>query len=266
MWQTPLAIAVAFPRSRLRDAAIYGAQMWAYVAHYEMPNDDPDGLLARVRVDYPIAVDRVIGAGEIPNVRLQRFLGRPGTVRRHDTFLSWVHWSWFFFPHGTIAYILVRHRGEFERSAVMMAATFDVGCVVYWILPTAPPWWARRDDGDGRVRRIMVEAGERFWGRLWEPLYDSLGGNPFAAMPSLHFATSVTAARLLARTGRVAGTLGWSYAATLGFALVYLGEHYVVDLLAGLALAEGVRRAEPAAGPALRSLQEAVQRLEPRGG
>jgi membrane-associated phospholipid phosphatase len=260
-WQAPVALAWALPRTRGRDAAIYALQMWAYVAHYEMPNDDPEGLLARVRIDYPIAVDRVIGAGEIPNVRLQRFLGRPGTVRPHDTFLSWVHWSWFFFPHGTIAYILMRHRDKYERSAVLMAATFDLGCVVYWVLPTAPPWWA----GRGRVRRIMVEAGERFWGRLWEPLYDSLGGNPFAAMPSLHFATSVTAAHLLSDTGRVAGVLGWTYASTLGFALVYLGEHYVVDLLAGLALAEGVRRAEPALAPALRSLQQAVQRLEPRG-
>jgi membrane-associated phospholipid phosphatase len=264
-WQTPLAVALAFPRTRLRDAAIYGAQMWAYVAHYEMPNDDPEGLLARVKVDYPIAVDRVIGAGEIPNVRLQRFLGKPGAVRAHDTFLSWVHWSWFFFPHGTITYILLRHRDEYERSAVLMAATFDIGAVVYWLLPTAPPWWARREAKDGHVRRIMVEAGERFWGARWEPLYDSLGGNPFAAMPSLHFATSVTAAHLLARIGPRAGAFGWSYAATLGFALVYLGEHYVVDLLAGLALAEGVRRAEPVAGPALRSLQQAVQRLEPLG-
>jgi membrane-associated phospholipid phosphatase len=264
-WQTPFAIALAFPRTRLRDAAIYGAQMWAYVAHYEMPNDDPEGLLARVHVNYPIAVDRVLGAGELPSVRLQRSLGRAGTVRPHDTFLSAVHWSWFFFPHGTITYVLVRHRQRYERSAVLMAATFDIGCVVYWLLPTAPPWWARRDSPNGRVRRIMVEAGERVWGKLWEPLYDSLGGNPFAAMPSLHFATSITAAHLLSDTGRLAGALGWTYAGTLGFALVYLGEHYVVDLLAGLALAEGVRLAEPALGPRLRTLQQAVQRLEPRG-
>ena len=47
------------------------------------------------------------------------------------------------------------------------------------------------------VRRIMVEAGKQFWGRLWKPLYDSLGRNPFAAMPSLHFGTSVMAAHVL---------------------------------------------------------------------
>ena len=55
-------------------------------------------------------------------------------------------------------------------------------------------------------------------------------------MPSLHFATSLMAALLLAETGVVPGALGASYAATLGFALVYLGEHYAVDLLGGAAL------------------------------
>ena len=259
-----MTLALAFPRTRARDAALYAMQMWAYYAHYEMPNDDPEELLGRVRVEYPIAIDRAIGLGEIPTVRLQRALGRPGSVRAHDTVLSWIHWAWFFVPHATVAYVLLRHRGRYGRSAVRMAATFDAGAVVYWLLPTAPPWWARRESEHARVRRIMVEAGEQFWGSRWEPLYDSLGGNPFAAMPSLHFATSVTAARVLADTGRVAGTLGWAYALALGFALVYLGEHYVVDLAAGLALAESVRRAEPAAEPGLRAVQRALQTLEPR--
>jgi membrane-associated phospholipid phosphatase len=264
VWQVPVSLAIAVPRSRLRDAALYGMQMWAYYAHYEMPNDDPGQLLRRVRVGYPIAVDRVIGLGEIPTVRLQRALGRPGRVRRHDTFLSWIHWLWFFFPHTTMVYVLLRHRERFGRSATLVAGTFDAGLFVYWTVPTAPPWWARRESKDAPVRRIMVEAGEQFWGTRWGPLYDSLGGNPFAAMPSLHFATSVTAARVLTDTGRVAGALGWTYAATLGFALVYLGEHYVIDLIAGLALAEAVRRGEPRLEPTLRRIQRSLQTLEPR--
>ena len=81
-------------------------------------------------------------------------------------------------------------------------------------------------------------------------------------MPSLHFATSVMAARLLAETGPVAGAVGWIYAGTLGTALVYLGEHYAIDLLAGLALTEGVRRAAPRATPALLSFSRGVQALE----
>ena len=120
---------------------------------------------------------------------------------------------------------------------------------------------------DGRtpeLRRMMVEYGEQFWKSGWAPLYGFLGGNPLAAMPSLHFATSVTAAHVLTDSRAAAAPLGWAYAATLGLALVYLGEHYVVDLAAGLALAEGVRRGTPAAAPLARAVSSAVRFLERR--
>ena len=150
-----------------------------------------------------------------------------------------------------------------------MYATFDLGLVGYWAIPTAPPWYAAQkglmDDGiTPELRRMMVEYGEHFWGSGWGPLYGLLGGNPLAAMPSLHFATSVMAAHLLAETGPVAGAIGWAYASTLGLALVYLGEHYVTDLAAGLALTEGIRRATPAARPLLMRVSAAVQALEAR--
>jgi membrane-associated phospholipid phosphatase len=111
---------------------------------------------------------------------------------------------------------------------------------------------------------MMVEYGEQFWRHRWTPLYGVLGGNPLAAMPSLHFATSVTAARVLAGTGRAAGVFGWAYAATLGLALVYLGEHYVVDRAAGAALAETVRRGTPLLAPLAKRLSRAVQTIEAR--
>ena len=261
-WQAPFAIAIAFPRSKPRDAAIYTAQMLAYLAHYAMPYDDEEALMRRLHVDYPVRIDRVIGLGEVPTLRLQRLLGRPGEIQPFDTMLSAVHWAWFLVPHGTVAYVLVRHNHQFESAAVRIAATFDLGLLGYWGLPTAPPWWALRDARPDPARRMMLEAGERFWGRLWQPLYDLLGGNPFAAMPSLHFGTSVMAAHVLSDVGRVQGTLGWAYASTLGFALVYLGEHYVIDLLAGLALAESVRRLGPHAAPLLRRIAAEVERLE----
>jgi hypothetical protein len=264
-WQTPLAVALAFPRTRVREAAVYATQMWAYIVHYEMPSDDPDALRRRVRVDYPIRVDRLIGMGEVPTVRLQRALGRRDEIRPHDTALSAIHWAWFFWPHVVVAYVLVRHPERYGRSAALMAATFDTGAVFYHVIPTAPPWWAGNTGSLPHVRRIMTEAGERFWGRYWTRLYDSLSGNQLAAMPSLHFATSVMAAHVLSDVGRVPGAVGWSYAALLGFALVYLGEHYVVDLAAGAALAETVRRAEPAGRPVARALSGIVRRLEPAG-
>ncbi len=58
------------------------------------------------------------------------------------------------------------------------------------------------------VRRMMVEYGEHFWRDGWGSLYSVFGGNPLAAMPSLHFATSVMAALLLAEVGPLPGALG----------------------------------------------------------
>ena len=110
----------------------------------------------------------------------------------------------------------------------------------------------------------MREHGQAVWKGAWGPLYDVLGGNPLAAMPSLHFATSVMAAHVLSDAGPAHGALGWAYAGTLGFALVYLGEHYVIDLVAGLALAEGVRRQGHRAAPVLRAVNRTIQQLEAR--
>jgi membrane-associated phospholipid phosphatase len=263
----PIAVCVLFPRTRGRDVATCVLQMWAYIATYEMPNDDPAALERRVRVAYPVRVDRFLGAGTTPTLRLQRALGTPGRFTAWEKALVWSHWLWFVIPHGTVAFVLLRHRDRFPRGAAQIYATFDLGLIGYWAMPTAPPWYAARKGlmADGRtpeLRRMMVEYGEHFWGSRWTSLYGVLGGNPLAAMPSLHFATSVTAAHVLAGTGRAAGLVGWAYAATLGVALVYLGEHYVVDLAAGLALAEGVRAATPLAEPLAERLSDAVRALE----
>lgn len=263
----PVAACVARPRSRARDVAVCALQMWAYLAMYEMPNDDPEALERRVRVRYPVAIDRVLGLGCLPGVRLQRALARRGGLRRLDAVLVWAHWIWFAVPHTVLAYVLAFRRSRFPRSAVLVYAVFDLGVLVYWALPTAPPWYAARQgviEDEPALRRLMVEQGEAFWRERWDPLYSSLAGNPLAAMPSLHFATSAMAAFVLSDAGPVEGAIGWTYALTLGFALVYLGEHYVVDLLAGLALVLGIRRLERPLTPLVRAAGRGVAALEAR--
>lgn len=261
----PFALCVAARRSPARDVGTALLQMWGYIAHYEMPNDDPEALRRRVRVDYPVRLDRIIGLGTLPGLRSQRRFSSPGRIGPLEKVLVWAHWLWFFFPHGTVAYLLAFRREQFPRGATLIYSVFDIGVIAYWVIPTAPPWYAaqqRRADPD--LRRMMVEHGEAFWKERWEPMYGFLGGNPLAAMPSLHFATSVMAAHVLSGAGRVQGVLGWAYAGTLGFALVHLGEHYVTDLIAGLALAEGVRAGAPRAAPLARRVSRAVQVLEAR--
>jgi membrane-associated phospholipid phosphatase len=259
----PLGLAVLQPRSRKRDVAMYVLQMWGFTMAHELPYDDPERLRARLRVRYPILADRAIGLGRLPNVRLQQALARLPRVTTLNRFLTWVHWLWFFEPYVALAFILIRHPERFPRAARRLAAVFDIGCGVYFAVPTAPPWWASEQGETGEeVRRIMVEVGEETWKSAWPKMYGALGGNPWAAMPSLHFATSVTGAISLSETGRIPGALGWAYALTLGFALVYLGEHYVTDLAAGAALVAVVRRGEPLAEPLVLEVNRGLRSLE----
>jgi PAP2 superfamily len=265
----PIALCVALPRNRARDAAVCALQMWAYLAAYELPHDDPVRLTERVHVRYPILVDRALGLGVPPTLRLQRSFSTPGEINRFERVLVWCHWMWFMVPHGSVVYVLMHRSDDFPAAAARMYAVFDLGASFYWAIPTAPPWWAARhghldDRHPVEVRRMMNEYGEQFWGDRWGALYDVLGGNPLAAMPSLHFATSLMAAHLLSGVDPVAGALGWTYAVTLGLALVYLGEHYVADLLGGAALAELVRRSAPAVTPLAMGFSRGLQWLEAR--
>jgi membrane-associated phospholipid phosphatase len=238
--------------------------MWAFAVTHELPYDDPARLRKRLLIEYPIRADRWLGRGRLPNARLQEALhgGPAGAVLTRIS--AWAHWIWFVQPYLALFWILFRDRDAFPHSARQMAAVFDLGCVVYFVAPTAPPWWASENGyTEDRVQRVMVEFGERIWGPIWTRVFGTLGSNPWAAMPSLHFATALMAAILLTDTGgRLQATLGWVYAGTLGFALVYLGEHYVVDLIAGAAIVLLVRRGEPLARPLAHLVNERLQRLE----
>ena len=257
--------AAARARSK-RDVALFAMQMWAFIDGPRASLRRP-GAAAR-RGCAPAtrsSLDRVLGLGRLPNARLQRGLARLRRVGALNRFLTWAHWLWFFEPYLALACILVRHHERFPRAARQMAAVFDLGCAVYFAVPTAPPWWASEQGLTGEeVRRIMVEVGEETWGSAWPSdvrgaRRQPLGGDALAALRHL-------ADRRRSRSprpGRVEGAVGWTYALTLGFALVYLGEHYVTDLLAGAGAGRrgAARRAARRAGSCTGSTG-GLQRLE----
>ena len=226
----PVALCVLLPRSRARDFGTCALQMFAYVTAYKMPYDDPEALVRRVKVGYPVTIDRLIGGGTTPTLRLQRALGTPGSFRAWEKLLVWSHWVWFAFPHGTTLYLIMRHPERVSRGAARIYATFDLGLIGYWAIPTAPPWYAAaegrmEDGGTPELRRMMVEYGEQFWRSGWAPLYGVLGGNPLAAMPSLHFATSVTAAQRNEKGRSTSNLHRTAHALSDGGCLSYQSRH-----------------------------------------
>jgi membrane-associated phospholipid phosphatase len=259
----PVSIAAGFKRSPVRDGVVWAAQMWAYKNAFEMPADDEDRLRRRAHFDYPIAIDRVIGAGTPPSQRLARRLRRRGHLSTLDKALTFFYWTWEAEPHLAMGWIRWCRPEHFNAAAGRLAVTFDLTLLGYWLVPTAPPWWVSEKlrRMDGQVRRVMSEVADWVKGKPNPTEGDhEMGANPFAAMPSDHFASAAMTAILLSEQDARLGMCGWTYALGLGFVLVYLGEHYVTDLLAGLVLAATVNAAR---GPVERAA-ELLLALGPR--
>ena len=81
-------------------------------------------------------------------------------------------------------------------------------------------------------------------------------------MPSDALPAVAITARTLGEINKTAGAVGWALTAADGFVLVYLGEHYVIDLIAGLVLVELIWRGEPLALPIDRSVTAVLRALE----
>jgi membrane-associated phospholipid phosphatase len=257
-------VAAAAPRGRARHALLWIAQMWAYKVAFEIPYDRPERLRARLAVDGPLRIDRRLGGGAALPQRLQERLRDPAGVNRLDRIMTAVYAVWEVEPHLALAAVLALRPERFAAAAARQAATFDVTLVGYWLAPSAPPWWASEEAGrmDGRVRRVSTRVIRDLRG---EPLDqdDTQGANPWAAMPSDHFASALAAALTLREVHPAAGIAGLAYAIALGLALMYLGEHYLIDLIAGAALAGIVAALARLLAPAGRLIDDTWRQIEP---
>jgi PAP2 superfamily len=230
-----LAPALVYRRARayVRDFAPFAIGVLAYewlrtLAH--RVNPEP---FYRPQID----VDKVIGLGRIPTVRLQGWLydGSPG-IFEHA--LDKAH-DWYFGGLLAVLFLLwLESRREYVRAAAAALGCAFAAAVGFLVFPAAPPWLARCHHLVGPLERIR-EHGHQCPPALKDPslatrLFDD---NPVAAIPSLHGAWSTLAALILWRWRPRLWPIGVAYAFVQQFAVVYLGEHYVIDLIIGDVLA-----------------------------
>lgn len=202
-----------------------------------------DQTFIPVRVEYVIHLDRALFLGTEPTRWLQSRLFDPSRLRLLDWFTVQMHWSYFAVPHVAAALVWVFRRELFPRFVALVLGTFYAGLVIYFLLPTAPPWLAADYGLLPGVSRIMDFVGGQVDLENYRRLYDALGvPNPVAAMPSLHMAVTFAVFLFARELNRWLGRALLIYAVLMGFSLVYMGEHYVSDVLAGVLVAYGVYR------------------------
>ncbi len=188
------------------------------------------------RYGYAIELEEAVALGRIPSVWLQERWFTAGEAGPFDVAMFGVYVSYFIVPQ--LAGILVwrASRERFRLYVVATLATFYSGLLIGFLAPTAPPWLAAKEGYLPDVYRVIMEVTSETETGAREAGYSLASANPVGAMPSLHIAITVIVALAWWRGTplRVAGAL---YVGAMGLALVYLGEHYAVDLIAGAALA-----------------------------
>jgi inositol phosphorylceramide synthase catalytic subunit len=112
---------------------------------------------------------------------------------------------------------------------------------IYLIYPAAPPWYVDHYGLGPAVLAAPPESGgaarfDALLGVSWFAQFYGRSANVFGAIPSLHVGQTFLAA-LYAWRFRSLRIFATSFWAVVAFASVYLNHHYLVDGLAGMALA-----------------------------
>ena len=162
------------------------------------------------------------------------------------TAAAWTYWNSEFTVIGlALLWVYLRRHEWFARFRNTILLTNMIGLVGYVVMPTAPPWMF---PGRGFVDGVNHESGI---GTL---------ANPYAAMPSLHAADAlIVGVCLFLACRRWYFKVLWAlWPAWVWFCVMATANHYLFDVLAGIAVAlfamfvisrVGGRRARSQAAP-----------------
>ena len=217
---------------------------------YELMRGYADDFGTQVHVADVLALERWLFAGHLPTQVLQDWLhSATGTdpLAILGTILYLLH---FPLPIAVGFWLWMRQRRAYYDFVAGLILLSMAGFVTYLLLPVAPPWWAADvgliagPDGSPSIQYLKGPAFEALAAALGFDgayLYSyaiyEINPNAFAAFPSLHAAYPVLAF-LFAR--RAFGRVGWlllAYGALVWLAVVYMADHYVVDIVGGVVYA-----------------------------
>ena len=127
----------------------------------------------------------------------------------------------------TSFFIWYRSRHAFGRFVTAMLLTSYAALLTFLILPTAPPWIS------GAASNLVRASGLASVPSLFAPIAVFFEPNEFAAFPSLHAAYMVICTYFLLKVDRRVGEAAVLLTGGILFSTLYLGQHYLVDLIAG---------------------------------
>jgi membrane-associated phospholipid phosphatase len=201
---------------------------------YDFLKGQTDTIAGRVYTYPQLRADEFLFGGTVPTVTLQRWFYTPRSPHVWDYFFVLVYLTYFFVPLVTAALIWKFRHEWFGLYALPLMILAVMALVTYAAFPATPPWLAGLHHDIPHVSRVIHGlAGQLHikMGRAFGSKSDFV--NPVAAVPSLHFAVTTAFVLFFWPLTKRWRPLLVAYLLAMGIALVYIGEHYVFDLLVG---------------------------------
>lgn len=180
-----------------------------------------------------IQMEKLLFFGNIPTLFLQDLFYQPGLTQLYDIIA--VN---FYFMHFTPAllfagYLWWKNTDRFIKYRNAIILLVYMALITFLIFPSAPPWMAAEDGYINEVHRIRLEINDQHLPGSLNTLYLLATSNEVAAIPSLHAALPFLMLLYAIAFYGKKGYLAIIFPLGISLSAVYLGEHYVIDILIG---------------------------------
>lgn len=184
---------------------------------------------SQVHITDILGYERKLFWGNIPAHYIQVFVQTLPIRKLVSLFCNLIYISHFINP--LIVALLLWYKkpeGYWYFVGGLLIITY-LAFIIYYLYPAAPPWYATQNG-------YLVDQPVNLNKNYTSLALIKAGPNPVAAMPSLHMAYPSYIAFILLYYWRKKAIPIILLPCAVGFATLYLGHHYIVDLIAGCIL------------------------------
>lgn len=167
--------------------------------------------------------------GQIPSLVLQQTIRAPIL-----DYMGAFFYSLHFFAPTIFAFIVwkVSPKNYWKYTVAFGICTYGA-LITFLFYPVAPPWIAIPN-----ITRVLTNSVDTSLGiPVYKTLFDFLSPNLYAAFPSMHSALPFLIALFSIKIWKKKALPVLIFPIGVWFSAIYLGEHYVVDVLGGIAYA-----------------------------
>jgi len=173
--------------------------------------------------------------GFLPTIKLQTVLFTENLIHWYDYLAVLLYISHFIIPMIVAFLFWLYDRKIFKKYTTAFLILSYLAFLTYIIFPAMPPWMASNLGHLPPLEKIMDQVFQSFAQPISIPsIYKFFGANLVAAVPSLHAAYPwLIFLFAVKKLGKLA-IFVLPYVFGVWFSVVYLGEHYAVDVIAGI--------------------------------